>query len=205
MADYNENAACQEHLRPKDYADDTDSDDEPSFQEKFKNMLSSHAIKSAFEKTPFKFVPEGIIHELITEDQIKAALNTQAATVEEAELVEFIRMRAKKIFAIAIYVQPNKILPIIKWWKKKDMDDRDLPITSQPAWKKPWLSEFCDGQWMFLAPVFSTTQYNHNLDEAHILPFVYKRSDSGRGSFGVVSQYVIQRKHLDPVSMRFPF
>lgn len=83
------------------------------------------------------------------------------------------------------------------------MNDRDLPITIQPEWKKQaWFAEFCEHQWKFLAPVFSTARYNHNLEEDHILPFVSKESDSGRGSFGVVSQYTLHDKHLDPVSIQ---
>jgi hypothetical protein len=80
------------------------------------------------------------------------------------------------------------------------MDDRDLPISYQHNRRMPWLSEFCDEQWKFLAPVFSTTQYNHNLEEAHIIPFVRKSQSSGEGSFGVVSQYVVHKRHIDPVS-----
>ncbi|KAI4961385.1 hypothetical protein J4E86_000413 [Alternaria arbusti] len=177
-----------------DFEDD-DDDTKPDLR----TLLSENFIKSAFEKTPHKFVPDGIIHELITEESISEALEIHARTRGDAELVEFIRMHAKKVFAIFIYTRPTKLLAALNWWRKKDMNDRDLPITIQPEWKKQaWFAEFCEHQWKFLAPVFSTARYNHNLEEDHILPFVSKESDSGRGSFGVVSQYTLHDKHLDP-------
>ncbi|CAN9349867.1 unnamed protein product [Alternaria alternata] len=180
------------------FAEDTDSDGEEEVtQPQLRTLLSDKLIKSAFDKTPHKFIPEGIVHELITEERIKVALGIQVPSLEETKVVDFVRMRAKKIFAILVYIRPDDIRSALSLWIKNDMDDSHLPISFRPTRRMPWLSEFCDEQWKFLAPVFSSIQYNHNLEEAHILPFVSKASDSGRGSFGVVSQYVVHKKHID--------
>ncbi|KAF2011920.1 hypothetical protein BU24DRAFT_266342 [Aaosphaeria arxii CBS 175.79] len=62
-----------------------------------------------------------------------------------------------------------------------------------------WRWDFCESQWMFLAPVFSTEEANHDLEEELILPFIKKHTDLHQGSFGLVSCYNIHENHLhDP-------
>jgi hypothetical protein len=202
--------------RPSYSESETDSDQEDVWEDvlemaqlrshmrRLRRLILENSIKSGFERTPHKFVPEGVIDELITEERIKMILGTPISTREETELVDFIRMRAKKVFVILIYIRTPSLLTALKWWRRKNLDDRDLPIMIQPLRKKQsWFGDFYVEQWGFLAPVFTTTQYNHDLDKAHILPFVSKESDSLIGSSGTVSQYFIHRNHLNPVSMNY--
>jgi hypothetical protein len=166
-----------------------------------RSRLKKSQKRSTFEKTPHKFVPEGIIDKFITEKAIQELLCIQDP---KSELVQFVKLRAKKVFAIAVYSNLEKTLTkVMRWFKKTDLDDDDLPIAPHSDGSKTtWREDFLDNQWIFLAPVFFTTQYSHDLNEAHILPFVAKSVDFGRGSFGVVSQYDIHMNHLKPVSFR---
>jgi hypothetical protein len=164
-----------------------------------KVSLTKNLKKSMFDKTPHKFVPEGIIDELVTERAIRKSLRITNSTPEEDELVTFVRLRAKKAFATTVYCKSNTNRAM-RWFQKNNIDDEDLPIKQKTQlWATSWRSDFYEDQWKFFAPVFSTTQYSHDLEEAHILPFVGKSVDSGRGSFGVVSRYDVHGNHLEPV------
>jgi hypothetical protein len=176
------------------------SEDENDSRPHLRPLIMDKSITSAFDKTPHKFVPEGIIEEITTEEMIKASLNVKGSSKEETEIIEFIKTRAKKTFAIVIWIKPDNIMSVMKSLKKKGIDDRELPIKDEKRLGlKRWASEFYDGQWRFLAPVFSTDDHNHDLDPSHILPFVSKQKHYGTGCFGVVSQYVVHRNHLIPV------
>ncbi|CAO2649036.1 Nn.00g099850.m01.CDS01 [Neocucurbitaria sp. VM-36] len=165
-----------------------------------RSLITKALEKSTFDKTPHKFVPEGIIDKLVTDLSVRESLRIANPTPEENELVEFIVLRAKKAFATTVSCKLNANRAM-RWFKRNDIDDNDLPIKQQTdLWKSSdWRSDFYDEQWKFFAPIFSTIEYSHDLEEAHILPFVAKSVDSGRGSFGVVSRYSVHKNHLKPV------
>jgi hypothetical protein len=69
---------------------------------------------------------------------------------------------------------------------------------SQP-WNRSKISSFYDAQWKFLAPVFSTTQPNYDLDPLSILPFTRKKPDYKEGAFSRVFRVCIHKAHYkDP-------
>jgi len=161
-------------------------------------LIMDNLVRSGFEKTPHRFLPEGVIDEIVTEENILM----QFPSPDDDKLLDYIQIHAKKIFAILIYIRPHNTRSALNWWRRKGMSDRDLPFSIQTAWKKhSWFIDFQEGQWTFLAPIFSTASYNHDLDKEHILPFISREADAVRGSFGVVSKYTIHNKHLDPVSI----
>lgn len=163
-------------------------------------LITDKLLESVFVKTPHRFIPEGTIHEIVTEEIVRASLDMEGSTKADG-MVGFIMKRAKKVFSIVVYMKLDDIPGAIKWLKKNGVEDKTLPVKDPKTLsKRDWGSEFCENQWKFLAPTFSTTEYNHDLEKLHILPFVSGGSDSGRGSFGVVSQYTIHRNHLVPVS-----
>ncbi|KAI4663972.1 uncharacterized protein J4E79_003472 [Alternaria viburni] len=163
-------------------------------------LIVDNLILSGFEKTPHRFLPEGVIDDIVTEER----LLIQVPSPDEDKLLDYIKLRAKKIFAILIYIRPHSMRSALDWWRKKDMGDRDLPFRIQPAWKKQsWFTDFQESQWTFLAPIFSTAGYNHDLHEEHILPFISKEWDADRGSFAVVSRYTIHNKHLHPALLDY--
>jgi hypothetical protein len=70
---------------------------------------------------------------------------------------------------------------------------------SRRPWNRGRIYNFFEAQWKFLAPVFSTDKFNHDLEPLCILPFVSKDSDIDKGSFGQVSKFEIHPDHfVDP-------
>jgi hypothetical protein len=164
-----------------------------------REFLWESSIKSSFHFTPHRFIPEGVVDRLVTKEVIRASLFSSPG---QEKIVEFVVTRARKAFAIAIYARLD-VNRVMRWFKRNNIDDKDLPIKTQTdEWKSQWRREFYDAQWTFFATVFSTSRHSHDLHEFEILPFVSKQVDVGRGSFGVVSQYVLHRKHLDSVCVR---
>lgn len=161
-------------------------------------------VKSVFDRTPHKFIPNGIVEELVTEKAIRKSLYPRHANPndEAKALIRFIYQRARRAFAVAVFCQLNTIRAM-RWFKANNLGDDDLPIREHTdQWKTSWQSEFYDEHWRFFAPTFSTTQRSHNLEDAHILPFVARAVEYGRGSFGVVTQYSVHKNHMNTVSVQ---
>ena len=175
------------------------SDGEEEEPESLRDLLYDNLVMSRFDNTPHRFVPEGILHELITEEAIRTALSI--AKPNEQNFVDFIRTHAKKTFATMVMARYDvaKTIKDMRWLQSHGRDDNDLPIVKLDDWPKPWRRDFYDEQWKFTAAVFSPSKYNHDLEEARILPFISETTDGGQGSFGVVTRHVIHRNHMVPV------
>lgn len=194
--------AQDSEVRRDDITDDSSSgEDDNCSQPQLRPLIQKNHLMSVFDKTPHKFVPEGFIEDVMTEDVIKRTLNIKQPSKKADEIVSFIKTRATRTFAIVVWIKADDIMTVMKSLKKRDIDDKELPVTNKERLgTKDWVSDFYDDQWRFVAPIFSTNTHNHDLEESRILPFISKNMDSGRGSFGVVSRYVVHRKHLSPVS-----
>lgn len=168
---------------------------------------------SEFEKTNSKFLPAGIVEQLVDETAIKTSLRIQDPSPEQAELISFIIQQAKTTFAIVVFGQINANIAM-RWFKTNGYSDKKLPILIQDkTWRKSWRQDFYDHQWKFTAPVFpvfdqevssgahslAVTQFI-DLNEAHVLPFIEKGTDNSKGSFGQVTRYVLHKDHAKPVS-----
>ncbi|KAL1799029.1 hypothetical protein ACET3X_003066 [Alternaria dauci] len=165
-------------------SDDDYSDDEETKQERFRKSLGCLQKKSTFERTCL----------------IKDVLEIASPSSTECELIDFVKTRTPKVFAIAIWAKIKKPKRVMTFFKSKNLDDNDLPFTDPkgPLLKRTWYPDIIEHQWKFYAATFSTDKYNHDLEESCILPFTSKAGDDGRGSFGVVSKYVIHQNHMKP-------
>ena len=68
-----------------------------------------------------------------------------------------------------------------------------------PIWSPANTYDFEQAQWRFLAPIFSTSQLNHDVGN-RILPFISRQTNSKVGSFGIVSKCKIHKDHIrDPL------
>lgn len=202
-------------------------------------ILRECLVPSKFDKTHHQFVPEGSLDRVITKDSILAAMDVEQPTGEDDLLVEFILKRAKKVFAISVFIEleGSTLRRAMLLFKDTEFNDTKLPIedtrnSSPPAnlsnshsastsgagqnilaslevsvnggnriWRKPKIYNFCEHQWKFLAPVFSTAEYNHDLPALSILPFISKHANFDKGSFGQVSKYEIHPNHIKDPSM----
>lgn len=205
-----------------DSSSDESSEDEDYLSEKLFNRLS----QSDFEKDTRPFMPEGVLNEVITRKSILNAMDIEHPNPEDEELVTFILQKAKKVFAtlISIKLDQNKSLQsaMLKF-REHGIDDSRLPIEDtedksknvlaalepkvkrkNKIWSGSTIAHFCNDQWRFLVPVFSTdakTDINrYNLPHSTILPFVKKHADFDEGSFGKVYKYEIHPNHIkDPL------
>ncbi|KAF2653766.1 hypothetical protein K491DRAFT_602167 [Lophiostoma macrostomum CBS 122681] len=72
--------------------------------------------------------------------------------------------------------------------------------SSKICWRPRKITQFCENQWKFLAPVFSTRKHNYDVRSMAILPFISKYFEVGQGSFGRVYKYEIHPDHItDPL------
>lgn len=186
--------------------EDNTSDDEILWPDtvrssaKLRNYLCEKTVEGMFDKVPQDFIPEGTVERCLNRNIVMFVLRIKDATKEQDELITFIMESAPRAFATIVMakINANKAM---RWLKEHNIADRNLPIKmKKDEWTESWRSEFYSAQWMFFATVFSTTNYSHDLREAHIIPFVEKKCEAGQGSFGVVSQYIIHKAHMQPVS-----
>ncbi|CAN9210055.1 unnamed protein product [Alternaria alternata] len=181
-------------------SDSESSDEEETKEQCFRKSLSYAQKKSTFERTCCYFVPEGVLSGLVTVQTIKDVLHIANPTPAEDELIDFVKTRASKVFAIALWAKVKSPKKMMIYFKSKNLDDNDLPITDpNSTWsKRSWYDDLIEHQWRFYAATFSTAKYNLDLEESCILPFTSKAGDDGRGSFGVVSKYLVHRNHMEP-------
>lgn len=184
-------------------SDSSDSSDEES-ELQLRDILMKHSLESAFEKTRHEFVPEGVIETFITYEEIKSWLGIGSSALQDEDLMRFIFEDAKRMFAITVVAKPDARREAIEWLRSEGYNDQKLPIFPPPKkkkWTSGWRRDFCNCQWMFVAPVFDTTRSSHTFEEARILPFISMSVIAGEGAFGQVSRTVIHERHMGPVSM----
>jgi hypothetical protein len=187
-------------------SDSDSSEDEQTKREvKFREYLRGVQQRSAFEKTSCDFIPEGVLSKIVTDETIRDLLDIKGRTPEDEQLIQFVKIRAPKVLAIAVCAKTRNLKDLMIRLKGRNFDDNHLPIINpdNAFRKKGWYNDLIEHQWKFYAATFSTTKYSHDLEESRVLPFTSKAGDGGRGSFGVVSRYIIHRNHMEPVSGSF--
>ena len=190
------------------------------------DMLEIRMKKSAFEKTPHRFLPQGALDRSISEVTIVNAMGLTQPTPVDHELVHFILTRAKRLFATATYIElkPRLLYKAMSLFCKNGFDDERLPIeevTGEQYVKDevngvehllaklegPVQNE-ADRVWTF-RKIFSFQQEQGRFlapvlstDEPNhdfwdlTLPFITKHASYAEGSFGVVNKYEIHGDHI---------
>jgi hypothetical protein len=87
-----------------------------------RSMLKKSQKRSTFEKTSHKFVLEGTTDRLIMEEAVQELLCIQNPKDEQ---VQFVKMRLRRVFAIAVYPNLQKVTRVMRWFKKSDLGDDD--------------------------------------------------------------------------------
>jgi hypothetical protein len=146
---------------------------------------------------PSKFLPERLIHEIVTKDNIKATLPRRLWIPSQfsptGSIVDRIHDQAKKVFAILTLIgQEHTISDLIY---KDNITDKDLPLfpgspgksilcslglrggdtakefPSFASWDEWRVRDFLEKQWLVLAPILDVTGKELNLDPRCPLPF----------------------------------
>ena len=162
------------------------------------------------------FLPEGCLHDLITESaifkELRLCLNLE--TLEGKKLIKFIKSDAAKVFAITLLVglEDRQLCEAMKAFEANNFDDKCLPITlsknrnpgdklpmfPEMIWSAVEIKRFYYEQWWFLAPVFSNANFEFCLPHLCPLPFTLERSISL-----TVSEAKIHQSHQVSVELCF--
>ncbi|KAI0189908.1 kinase-like domain-containing protein [Astrocystis sublimbata] len=141
-----------------------------------------------------KFLPDGVLDEILTESAIRKVLQWKAKRNED-EIVQIVAhvlrddtRQFKKVFAILVMIHKPQF---ITYFIAADINDANLPLEcDEPTLrlfklKNPHChrDEFCEKQWLVLAPLLKFTQDKVRMeafDYKIVLPFL-KLQRSGRG------------------------
>jgi hypothetical protein len=175
------------------------------------DQILEHYAWSKFDNPKREFLPEGWIANLLTRQAIITDLELEQSTLEkkDGDLVDFIFQHGKKLFAILIVMdlsRRNKLLAMNKFKQTTpQFTDKSLPLKEDARLDcfndEPWTnlrrSNFLTTQWTFLAPVFSTTNFQLKLEPNCILPFTWKSDDVKGGAFSQVFEVTIHEDHQE--------
>lgn len=175
-------------------------------------IMKKYAI-AVFDNATQDFLPNSCIAELITEDSIRRELkiDQNLENSDEKDLIYFILHHAKKVFAIALVsgVGGDDLFTAMKKFKQSNFRDDNnslpvkkkalsaLPCFSGRPWKLRTTRSFFENQWRFLAPVFSSKIFKHDLEPEHILPFVWVGNEFRDGTFSQVYKVLIHEAHQE--------
>lgn len=200
----------------------SDSDD----ADQLSNTLITSMVKSSFEKTPHKFVPQKALDKIITRDSVLKAMKITRPTKEDDELVEFVLNKAKAIFATAAdsEFKSKSLKKVMELFQKNNFDDRKLPIekwSSDEFYDNPAkgirhpfasmdkLTKNGYGKMWTLRKIYEFQEAQSkflvpifstaesNYDLGELtVPFVGKHTRHSEGAFGIVSKYEIHCDHI---------
>jgi hypothetical protein len=176
------------------------------------DLILPRYVKGVFDSPPQDFLPQNHITELITKDAIIEELADEDGDLdndEDKELVDFIHSSAKRVFATTIVsgLGSSELYKAMRKFKVHNFQDESLPLKENaipnlqcfPAkpWSKVRTYNFLRFQWIFLAPVFSTSKFQLDLEPEHIFPFTWVSDVAKEGAFSNVYEVTIHDKHQE--------
>jgi hypothetical protein len=171
-------------------------------------IVGSYAI-GVFDNPPRVFLPQSFLSEFITKTAVAEELEENMDIGNDSGLVNFIVESAKKVFATAIIsaIYGSNLYMLMKRFQENEFDDKRLPLKRDTMlalpyfqgkfWNKLRTHNFLQSQWVFLAPVFSKSQFKIDLEPEHIFPFTWVSNDAKNGTFSIVYQAMIHESHQE--------
>ncbi|KAH8779028.1 hypothetical protein BGZ57DRAFT_761135 [Hyaloscypha finlandica] len=176
-------------------------------------IVGSYAI-GVFDNPPRVFLPQSFLSELITKAAVAGELEENLDIDNDSGLVNYIVESAKRVFATAIIsaVDGSNLYMLMKRFQENEFDDRCLPLKRNAMlalscfqgkfWNEHRTHKFLHSQWVFLAPVFSKSQFKIDLEPEHIFPFTWVSNVTKEGACSIVYQATIHESHQeDPTWM----
>lgn len=162
------------------------------------------------------YMPEGHLDQLVTTQSIIWEF-TGAPDVDfegqnwahvGEELIEYILMSAKKVFAISLIcgVESSKLRKAMNTFKFTGFNDSNLPIQTTKSTEVPWsllqwpvvmTQKFEQRQWMFLVPIFHTKFLRMELEPHEILPFALIKNERSQDSAEDLWEVSIHESHCE--------
>lgn len=98
--------------------------------ERLSDALRLSMKKSAFEKTPYTFLPQGALDLIITKARIIIALGITKPAPKDYKLVAYILKKAKRLFATAAYIglPPDTLYCAMVLFRNTNFSDERLPL-----------------------------------------------------------------------------
>ncbi|KAK2605572.1 hypothetical protein N8I77_008401 [Diaporthe amygdali] len=162
------------------------------------------------------YMPEGHLDQLVTTQSIIWEF-TGAPDVDfegqnwahvGEELIEYILMSAKKVFAISLIcgVESSRLRKAMNTFKFTGFNDSNLPIQATKSTEVPWsllqwpvvmTQKFEQRQWMFLVPIFHTKFLRMELEPHEILPFALIKNERSQDSAEDLWEVSIHESHCE--------
>lgn len=183
--------------------------------------ISKNLEKSQFPNRGKSFLPEGVLHEIITPEAIDEefpSLNPNYP--DHVDIFYFILSYAKKCFAIAMYIgfRGPELWKIVQLFKNYSFDDTRLPVALESL---PWLFKdhpwttakhrsFFSAQWKFLVPIFLPSRIEYSFPPSCIFPITEismstEDSDRPRGTgLAAANQTGLARIHPNHLRTGLP-
>lgn len=193
------------------------------FRDSFLQKISEASITSSFDNLQRKYLPHGLLEELVTvkttEEGLMSTLSLEQDDKEMESMYrtfnnpicDWLTTEAKAVFAITIDcdLEPEQLIQAFANFQLEGHSDRRLPI-EDPTKNYPWskafdreiwarhnMRTFYEKQWQYLAPVFSITQFDFKFADDIILPMTGDMNDSSKGGFSLVRKVHIHPNHWD--------
>ncbi|KAK8000982.1 HET-domain-containing protein [Apiospora marii] len=170
-------------------------------------------VPSQFDIPSRDFLPHQTGYSLVTEGVIRKELQLDRLPPDEdrfcTDLVRWITTGSKNVFLSLIRcgMGPEDARNAVHhfWFHNfhderlsvsQLSDDEHHDIFPEDIWSRLKAQEFLHMyRWQHLAPVFTQAQYNYNLDEKGILPFIEKDANVKEGAFSWVHKVTIHSEH----------
>ncbi|KAH6956001.1 hypothetical protein BKA56DRAFT_203433 [Ilyonectria sp. MPI-CAGE-AT-0026] len=185
-------------------------------------------VESVFDSGN-RFLPVGVLNKVVHPANVRRELERYVDDHDNAndlrvdELVIYVVEKARRIFAILVYLERIDLWRALSTFKDHGLTDKHLPIPRDLAsmvgkgrgtsreeitgplkafrhssWRRVLIMEFYHVQWMFLVPVFKadTLDAIYRLDAKMILPFVKLGKDTKLGAFSNVYAAYIHPDHF---------
>lgn len=169
-----------------------------------------------------QFIPADVMESLSIKDVVEAELKGKTGDTPVALLVDYVLNKpAKKVFLTLAFRGRTDALP---YFHNLGISDGDLPIDLEPtpsssnvpgpsrevsnpdsssyksctspgSWEKRDCYDFNRDQWLFLAPVFSKTEFTYQLHKQCPVPVITVMSVPHGGLQGSVSEVELHPAH----------
>lgn len=176
------------------------------------DQILESQVPSQFDSSSRNFLPHCVGESLVTEDLIWKELHLQPNDHDFPQgLIPWILKKAKKVFLTLIRcgMDADKAKEAMRRFWYHDFHDEILPESQmstedhqlnfpKDVWKKVKAHDFLDlYRWENLAPVFTAAQYDYDLHEKGILPFIEKDANVKEGAFSWVHKVAIHPEHTE--------
>ncbi|KAJ4324515.1 hypothetical protein N0V94_001255 [Neodidymelliopsis sp. IMI 364377] len=201
--------------------------DESGEADALHDQLIKNMERSTFVMNTSRFLPEASLERIITRETIALVLPERLFGVSEEDIA-IISEKMIKIFAVLIYIKIDamSMIHLLNLLKDHHINDSNLPIsqgeffrffrslahgenTNPPSLRRhvrslhPEIEQFCEAQWIFIAPVLFNDGRECQFQRKHVLPFIEKEmpvySKSDHRSY---IYYKIHKDYLKDVSRR---